>query len=155
MKWILPIAAFITVAVLDAQNSRVYGRITDSAGVPLQGARVTILGTEGTRAGRSTAVVSDSEGHYSAPLSDQRILLIVEAPGYIEARRFVTANDAAVEQTFALSAGTEISGMVVDRSNRPVSADIHVFQVGRAIVGRSTRANSLGAFSLGGLERTA
>ena len=69
-----PVPAVTMASATEAPPSEIHGRVTDSSGVPLEGASITVKG-------RKRAVQTDARGIFDLPLADSNAVLLVSYTG--------------------------------------------------------------------------
>jgi iron complex outermembrane receptor protein len=107
---------------LNAQSTRVIGRVTDNAGDPIAGARVT-------QKGSLNSVLTGADGRYVLMLRAGGVTLVFNAFGYSEAEHPVPAAgtlDVVLQTGIPIAALEVVGTRRVDRSatNSPVAVDV-------------------------------
>lgn len=113
-------------ALFDLQTSSaasLRGRVTDEAGKPVAGARVSAIGGEGIFENDARAYAeakTDSEGVFSLPDAPEGArVLSVRAPGLVPYTHFQL--EAKPEERVSLKRGGSVRGTVTDMSGKPAA----------------------------------
>ena len=153
----------VEIALLN--GAPVSGRITDTAGEPIAGARVIAAATSEPFLvidPRRDGVISGADGRFRIPsLAAGTYRLSASAEGFAAASSTPIVLDGATEQRdieIALPAGARLTGSVITAAGEPVAgADIRVVATGSVFWRAARRAYSGpdGTFSIGDLSRRA
>jgi iron complex outermembrane recepter protein len=111
-----------SVQDLAAQTARVTGQVTDAAGQPVGGARVT-------QKGSLNSVSTAADGRYALTHGGGAVTLVFSAFGYLDADRTATGTmslDVSLQSGFAASAIEVVGTRRQDRSatNSPAAVDV-------------------------------
>jgi len=129
-------------AVAQETTGSITGRVTDTQGLPVPGATVTVTGAQGTK-----NAVTDSDGRYTVPfLTPGTYTVKTELQGFRTAQRndVVVALGTAVDLPFSMQLGgvtetVEVVGTspIVDTQSTTTGANITAEQLQRLPVGRN------------------
>jgi protocatechuate 3,4-dioxygenase beta subunit len=131
------------------------GRVVDSEGNPVAGAKVAAHGAGGL----GLACFTAPDGRFRLEgLDDSRHSLLVETGFHLETRLpgFTIPKGETVDAgDIALEPGRQLSGRVVDREGRPLAgATVRAFQLAAGLRSRAAKTGIDGRFAFGGLLET-
>lgn len=155
----------LRLLVATEDGAVIQGRVIDSAGHPVVGARVAVTtkGTEGNHRAETTRMTStDAGGHYRIEHMDSGRFseIVVVAPGFAVHRRRPygreVTDDALLVQDVTLFEGTRLIGTVRDVHGAPIEGArvIVAYLAHRPRVTRVARTDALGAYVLERLPLT-
>ncbi len=111
--------------VVEAGGERLFGRVTDIGGGPIEGVLIQVADTSEFSLGfgrAPAAALTDEDGHYAIQVANGRYSLSTWHADYVAAVRMTEVRDSPREEDFELVPGGVIEGVVLARpEGQPVA----------------------------------